>query len=150
MALMFRWSNTSNGYFRKSAEWLVCSRFLEHDLDVYLPLLDNGVDLAVRRPRSRNIYDIQVKAARSFGPNGPITFTKTFVPSDCLFVVFALYGDESEPALYLLPSRSWEEGPHKMFKSPTAHTWYEFDFNLSYEEVLQKYQFNQAITRYIV
>lgn len=96
-------------FFGKSCEYRVVSELLSHNLDVYIPIVDDkGIDCIIRKEDGRHI-DLQIKGRK---PTWIFNISK-FKPRDNYY--FALIALDKK--IYVVPSSllsKWLDGKKKI------------------------------------
>lgn len=98
----------------KLAETIAAAALLSQGFEVYAPLVDDhGVDFLVKRPDSKNYYEIQVKGTTKDSPvNIPQDKTSP-LPENRLLCLVRLEAD-FHPDIYLIPYSVWDS-PNQAF-----------------------------------
>jgi len=94
----------------KYFEYLLVPELIKLQFDVFVPLIDKGIDFILRKRESDSgspkYFEVQVKSVRKKG--GRLTISKkTFIPHERLFLVF-FYVKEPEKEeydAYVIPSK---------------------------------------------
>jgi hypothetical protein len=94
----------------KHFEYLFVSKLIKLQFEVFIPLMDKGVDFILRKRESDGsspkYFEVQVKSVRKRG--GRLTISKnTFTPHERLFLVFFYVKDpeKEEYNAYVIPSK---------------------------------------------
>lgn len=98
-------------YFGKYCEHRVISELLRRRLDVYVPIVDKGIDCIIRNKNGKHI-DIQIKGRK---PNRQFNTGKV-VPRENYFFILIKRFSRSEN-IYIVPSRQlslWLRGKSKV------------------------------------
>jgi hypothetical protein len=86
----------------KYFEQLLSTKLIELRFEVYLPVIDKGIDLIVRKDVGK-YFEVQVKSVRKRG--GRLTINrKTFSPHHNLFLVFFNVKSGESFDVYVVPS----------------------------------------------
>jgi hypothetical protein len=144
---MKNWKHLNHLQVGKYAEYLFKMTLVSHGLDVYTSEVDDrGIDFVVRGEHGR-YFDIQVKSIRG---RNYIFFPKSkFMPRESLFAAIAVFIEDEEPHLFLIPSTAWMtpnellvERLYEGLPSPP-----EWGLNISKKNwrVLDPYRVEQAI-----
>lgn len=86
-------------------EQQLLSTLLMENFEVYMPVIDTGVDFVLRKDKNGKVKysEIQVKSVREKG--GRLTISKsTFSPRSGLFVAFFYIKESGDYNLYVIPS----------------------------------------------
>lgn len=107
MAYRLAWSALTSQQVGRYAEYFVKMEFTLYGFDVYSAEIDDkGIDFVVRRD-TQTYYDVQVKSAR--GLNYIFLRKDKFELRPNLLAAVVLLADGQSPALYLIPSLTWEQ-----------------------------------------
>ena len=86
-----------------SVEFLIISKLLKYNFDVYIPVADtSGIDIIVRSPKGKYV-EIQVKSRIARG-GGRVFDVKDFKPRDTYFICCYLI---EEDEYWLIPSEKY-------------------------------------------
>lgn len=102
---MRSWKHLNHLQVGKFAEYLVKLSLVSHGLDVYTSEVDDrGIDFVIRK-NHQTYFDIQVKSCRNLNY---IFFPKSkFAPRKNLFAAIAVFIENEDPHLFLIPSIDW-------------------------------------------
>ena len=89
----------------KLGENMIIGEFLKGGFDVYLPVVDRGVDCVIKGAEG-SFYEIQIKTRATEKRGGTYFYIRNFEPRDNYFVVcYMAWKDET----YILPSKVFAE-----------------------------------------
>lgn len=107
MPRTYRWSHLNPLQVGRYAEYLIKMELVLQGFDVYSPEVDDrGIDFVLRREPDR-YWDVQVKSIRNTG--------YVFIPKSKfrirpnLVVALAVFTDDREPDLFLIPATEWQQ-----------------------------------------
>ncbi|MCR8724132.1 hypothetical protein [Frigidibacter sp. ROC022] len=101
------WSRLNHLQLGRYAEYFTKMQFVLLGLDVYSAEVDDrGIDFVVRQEPGR-YWDVQVKSVRNL--NYVFVRKDVFRLRKNLLLALALFEEDREPSLYLIPASRWEE-----------------------------------------
>jgi hypothetical protein len=98
------WSRLKKGQVGRVGEHLVKVELMLHGFEIYVPEIDNGIDLLAKKNGEPPI-NVQVKTVRGY----QYVFARksSFALSDDLYMALMLLTDGQPPDFYLIPSLTW-------------------------------------------
>ena len=89
----------------KIGENVVIGEFLKRGLEVYLPVVDRGIDCVIRG-RSGKFYKVQIKTRATKRRGGNYFYVRNFQPRTYPFIILHMVPTEET---YILPSEVFEK-----------------------------------------
>ena len=120
-------------------ENIVIGELLKRNLDVYLPIVDRGIDCIVRS-RSGRCFEIQIKTRATLKRGKYIFDVKKFNPQDNFFIVCYQHLEET---FWVFPSKVFKEYAYERKK----YGRYRLHMNPKKQRLLRQYRnnFNQLM-----
>jgi hypothetical protein len=104
-----KWESLSSLQIGRYAEYYAKMEVASYGLEVYTSEVDDhGIDFIVRKPKSTDYYEIQVKSIRH---DGYVFMTKKSwdIEQKNLHLILVIFDEDKTPDIFLIPATAWQD-----------------------------------------